>query len=88
MIEEFSFENFKSFKELNTLNMTAAKLKSKYSRLDVEPIIQQDDDVTLLKSKGIYGANASGKSNLVKAFGSFIRIVQHSVKDEQIWRNT
>ncbi|HHU84251.1 MAG TPA: ATP-binding protein [Clostridiales bacterium] len=84
MIEEFSFENFKSFKELNTLNMTAAKLKSKYSRLDVEPIIQQDDDVTLLKSKGIYGANASGKSNLVKAFGSFIRIVQHSVKDEQI----
>jgi AAA15 family ATPase/GTPase len=84
MIEEFSFENFKSFKELNTLNMTAAKLKSKYSRLDVEPIIQQDDDVTLLKSKVIYGANASGKSNLVKAFGSFIRIVQHSVKDEQI----
>jgi AAA15 family ATPase/GTPase len=69
---------------MNTLNMTAAKLKSKYSRLDVEPIIQQDDDVTLLKSKGIYGANASGKSNLVKAFGSFIRIVQHSVKDEQI----
>ncbi len=84
MIEEFSFENYKSFKEMNTLNMTAAKLKSKYSRLDVEPIIQQDDDVTLLKSKGIYGANASGKSNLVKAFGSFIRIVQHSVKDEQI----
>jgi AAA15 family ATPase/GTPase len=84
MIEEFSFENFKSFKSLNTLNMTAAKLKSRYSSLDVEPIIQQDDDVTLLKSKGIYGANASGKSNLVKALGSFIRIVQFSVKDEHI----
>jgi AAA15 family ATPase/GTPase len=66
------------------LNMTAAKLKSKYSKVDVDPTIQLDDDVTLLKSKAIYGANASGKSNLVKAFGSFIRIVQHSVKDEQI----
>ncbi|MBN2729743.1 MAG: ATP-binding protein [Bacteroidales bacterium] len=85
MIEEFSVENFKSFKELNTLNMTAAKLKSKYSRLDVDPIIQLGDDhVTLLKSKGIYGANASGKSNIVKALGSFIRVVQYSVKDEQI----
>lgn len=84
MIEEFSFENYKSFKEMNTLNMTAAKLKSKYSRVDVDPTIQLDDDVTLLKSKAIYGANASGKSNIVKAFGSFIRIVQHSVKDEQI----
>jgi AAA15 family ATPase/GTPase len=84
MIEEFSFENYKSFKEMNTLNMTAAKLKSKYSKVDVDPTIQLDDDVTLLKSKAIYGANASGKSNIVKAFGSFIRIVQHSVKDEQI----
>lgn len=84
MIEEFSFENYKSFKEMNTLNMTAAKLKSKYSRVDVDPTIQLGDDVTLLKSKAIYGANASGKSNIVKAFGSFIRIVQHSVKDEQI----
>ena len=56
MIEEFSFENYKSFKEMNTLNMTAAKLKSKYSRVDVDPTIQLDDDVTLLKSKAIYGA--------------------------------
>jgi len=55
-----------------------------YGFLSVDPTIQLDDDVTLLKSKAIYGANASGKSNIVKAFGSFIRIVQHSVKDEQI----
>jgi uncharacterized protein len=82
MIEEFSFENFNSFKELNTLNMTAAKIKSRYSRLDTDNVTVVSD-VSLLKSKGIYGANASGKSNVVKALGSFIKIVQFSVKDDQ-----
>ncbi|WP_245189467.1 AAA family ATPase [Lunatimonas salinarum] len=38
----------------------------------------------MLKSKAIYGANASGKSNVIKALVTFIRVIKESVKDEKI----
>ena len=84
MIEEFNFGNFWSFKEEQTLNMTAAKIKSNNPLLDSRNIIEIDDKLSLLKSKAIYGANASGKSNLIKALVTFIRIVTTSVKDDQV----
>lgn len=84
MIEEFSFGNFWSFKDMQTLNMTAAKIKSKNSRLDTVNLIPVDEDLSLLKSKAIYGANASGKSNVIKALGAFIRIINDSVKNEKM----
>lgn len=34
MVEDFSFGNFWSFKSLQTLNLTAAKIKSKNAELD------------------------------------------------------
>lgn len=85
-IQEFSFGNFKSFKDIQTLNLSSAKIKSKYSELDKNNVIQgnNNDQVSFLKSKAIYGANASGKSNIIKAFISFIRIVTTSVKDEKV----
>jgi len=84
MIEEFSFGNFWSFKDMQTLNMGAAKIKSKNPRLDTVNLIPVDEELSLLKSKAIYGANASGKSNVIKALGAFIRIVNESVKNEEI----
>lgn len=84
MIEEFSFGNFWSFKDMQTLNMTAAKIKSKNPRLDTVNLIPVEDELSLLKAKAIYGANASGKSNVVKALGAFIRIINESVKDEKV----
>src|SRR5690606_12646128 len=61
-----------------------AKIKSKNSRLDAVNLIPVEDELSLLKSKAIYGANASGKSNVIKALGVFIRIINHSVKDEKV----
>lgn len=84
MIEEFTFGNFWSFKDMQTLNMTAAKIKSKNSRLDTVNLIPVDEDLGLLKSKAIYGANASGKSIVVKALDTFIRIINDSVKNEKV----
>jgi hypothetical protein len=84
MIEEFSFCNFWSFKEMQTLNMAAAKIKSKNSRLDSVNLIAVGEDLSLLKSKAIYGANASGKSNVIKALVAFIRITNESVKNEEV----
>lgn len=83
MIEEFSFGNFWSFKDIQTLNMTAAKIKSKKSQLDNINIFPVNKDISLLKAKAIYGANASGKSNVIKALVSFIRIIKDSVKEEK-----
>ncbi|MCT3846078.1 ATP-binding protein [Elizabethkingia anophelis] len=84
MIEEFNFGNFWSFKNEQTLNMTAAKIKSNNPLLDSRNVIEINDKVSLIKSKAIYGANASGKSNVVKALVTFIRIITGSVKDENI----
>lgn len=85
-LQEFSFGNFKSFREINTLNLASAKLKSKYTTVDDNNIFSTDnlEDVSFLKSKAIYGANASGKSNIIKALVTFIRIIKSSVKDDGV----
>jgi AAA15 family ATPase/GTPase len=83
MVEEFSFGNFWSFKDIQTLNMTAAKIKSKNSQLDYINVFPINKDTSLLKVKAIYGANASGKSNVIKALVAFIRIIKDSVKEEK-----
>lgn len=80
MIKEFSFGNYRSFKEIQSLNMTASKI----NELSENNIIVLNEKQSLLKSKAIYGANASGKSNIVKALVSFIRIIKNSVKDEKV----
>lgn len=83
MIEEFSFGNFWSFKDIQTLNMTAAKIKSKNVSLDTNNVFPLNKELSLIKSKAIYGANASGKSNVVKALVTFIRIIRDSAKEEK-----
>jgi len=40
----------------------------------------------LLRTKAIYGSNASGKSNFIKAIGAFNAMVNRSVIDEEITR--
>lgn len=83
-IEEFSFGNFWSFKDVQTLNMTAAKIKSKNSRIDRLNLFSGSEDLNLLKTKAIYGANASGKSNVIRALATYIRIINESVRNEKI----
>ncbi|MDJ0535557.1 MAG: ATP-binding protein [Xenococcaceae cyanobacterium MO_207.B15] len=47
-------------------------------------VFQVDDELSLLKSAAVYGANASGKSNLAKAIGFMRRFVLNSSKNTQI----
>lgn len=86
MIEEFSFGNMCSFKDIQTLNMKSAKIKSNNSVLDKQNVIPINKDLSLLKSKAIYGANASGKSNVIRGLVSFIKIIKESVKDDSALR--
>ncbi len=84
MLIEFSLGNFWSFNEIQTLHMQAAAIKSKFPKVDQENLFEVEEDFSLLKSKAIFGANGSGKSNLVKGFYSMIVIISDCLKDDQI----
>lgn len=84
MLIEFTVGNFRSIKEPVTLSMAAAKLSSRSPELDANNSFQVNNDLTLLKSAAIYGANASGKSNVVKALAFMRWLVKNSSKESQI----
>jgi uncharacterized protein len=62
MLIRFSVENFLSFREEVEFSMVPGK-----TRKHKEHIITNGKHIKVLKSGIIYGANASGKSNLIKA---------------------
>lgn len=61
MLIRFNVGNFLSFNELQEFSMIAGKVRNKIDHLN------DDGKLKLLKFGAIFGANASGKSNLVKA---------------------
>lgn len=83
MLIEFSVGNYRSFKENVTFSTVASSVVSKEKRLDENNVFEVDDKVKLLKSAAIYGANASGKSNLSKALGFMRRFMINSSKETQ-----
>jgi hypothetical protein len=83
MIVDFSVQNFRSIKDLQTLAMNASRIVSKDKVLDERNLIPFSKKLSLLKTKAIYGANASGKSTIIAALSSFVNIVINSVKDEE-----
>lgn len=64
--------------------MVAADLLSPNEELDESNVFAVDKDLKLLKSGAIYGANASGKSNLVKALDFMKWFMVNSSKETQI----
>lgn len=66
MLIEFSIANFRSFRERQTLSMVAAPRMHKRENV-FKPVIEEKNFPDLLKAAVIYGPNASGKSNLLKA---------------------
>ncbi|ATB70011.1 hypothetical protein SJPD1_1906 [Sulfurospirillum diekertiae] len=61
MLKRFTLENFSSFRDESSLDLTAG-------RTEILPKhVVNFDNVKILKSAIVYGANASGKSNLIKS---------------------
>ncbi len=78
MIIEFSVKNFRSIKDLQTISFVATKLDSnreEYPDIDKNNIVEVGN-IRLLKTIGIYGANASGKSNVLMAMGCFSKAIR------------
>mgnify|MGYP003392842116 CR=1 FL=1 len=67
MLIEFSISNFRSFREKQTFSMVAAPRLKKGDNV-FKPVVKGEKLPDLLKAAAIYGPNASGKSNLIKAF--------------------
>jgi AAA15 family ATPase/GTPase len=73
MLLEFSVSNYLSFKTKTTLSLFATPIKE---HLDTN--IFSSNRYDLLKGAVIYGANASGKSNFIKAMSTMRRLVLQS----------
>ena len=63
MIQELKIKNFMSFRDEVTLNFEATKDKT----FDKTHLVEVEPNVRLLRFAMVYGANASGKSNLLYA---------------------
>lgn len=81
MLVEFTVGNYRSFREPQTLSLLAAPLKSKDSSLDENNVFDVPNNPSLLTSAVIYGANASGKSNLFQALDFMRSFVLESPKE-------
>ena len=80
MLIRFNIRNFLSFSSkadgsTEEFSMIAGKVRSKKEH------IYDNGDLKLLKFAAIYGANASGKSNLVKAMKFFRQVVVNGLPD-------
>lgn len=81
MLIQFTVGNYRSFKDRQTLSLVAAPLKSKDKHVDANNVIRAEGQPDLLTSAAIYGANASGKSNLLAAL-RFMKVFAGSSQSE------
>ncbi|MCQ2078159.1 MAG: AAA family ATPase [Bacteroidaceae bacterium] len=74
MLVNFTVKNFRSFKHEHTFSMEASSIKE-----HKEAIIDKGK-LSLLPLAVFYGANSSGKSNLIQAIYTMRYMVRHSVQ--------
>ena len=74
MLIQFNFKNFKSFRNEASLDLSAAKMTEFSDR-----VVSEGND-KILPMAAIYGANASGKSNIYNAFEYMADYVVESFK--------
>lgn len=83
MIVDFSFSNFRSIKDEQYFSMEAEAIKSKSDNtfkltLADESESREATKLRLLKSAVVYGANASGKTNFIRALNTLKYFVLNS----------
>lgn len=74
MLINFSFGNFRSFRDTKSLRMEAGRVE------DLSDSVIEKEGFRLLPVAAIYGANSSGKTNVIKALGWFRYIVRNNTK--------
>ena len=74
MLVNFTFKNFRSFRDEKTLSMEASAIK------ELSKSVIRKGAYKLLPAAVLYGANSSGKSNALFALAKMRSIVLDSVK--------
>ena len=77
MVLEIRLSNMLSFRDEVTLDLQAAKIQTKKAR-ELEGNLFSVDGEQMLKSVALFGANASGKSNVIKAIRACVNMVRSS----------
>ena len=74
MLLSFTVGNFRSFKENKTFSMKAASIQ------ELKEFVREDCGESILPVTAIYGANSSGKSNLLTAMLAMRSVLLSSIK--------
>lgn len=74
MFLSFTVGNFRSFKESKTISMKAASIQ------EHKDFVRESNNAKLLPVAAVYGANSSGKSNLLSALKTMKTVLLSSVK--------
>jgi len=80
MLIRFVFENFRSFKEESVFEMLATSSKEHSSHIIND---EENKPVSTVRIAAMYGANASGKSNVVSAMSFAQDLIVDGTKNEQ-----
>ena len=81
MLIEFSVANFRSIKDEARLSLVADSGRERRHTHTTEVRVGSTRPVALLHSAAIYGANAAGKTNLIRALEAMQRIVMRSASE-------
>lgn len=79
MLIEFKVANFRSIRDEQTLSLVASNYEKGCDECLIAPDLPGLAGVKLLKGAAIYGANASGKSNILKALQFVTNFVANSL---------
>lgn len=78
MLVEFKVANFRSIREKQTFSLVASNVDRDRKECLIEPNLPGLSGIRLLKGGAIYGANASGKSNILSALAFVAGLVNAS----------
>ena len=78
MLIQFSVKNYRSIKDEAELQLTTDAGKELIDSNTFQPDAKGAKDLGLMKSAVVYGANAAGKSNIIKALSKMQWMVQFS----------
>ncbi len=73
MLIEFTFTNYRSFRDETVLSMEAAGLRSLKNSL-----IRLNSKTSLVPSAAIFGKNGGGKSNVIRAFWLAVQFIRNA----------
>ncbi len=93
MLLEFTVENYRSIKEPVTLSAVAQKSRKTKTGRKVDRLKSDDEicpgfevegwNINLLPVMAIFGANASGKSNVLQALSDFTQLIVHQYVERE-----